>query len=177
MYPEGPNIEELKAAAKSGGPKAAYDLGWCYYIGNGVVQDTAKAWKWYSEAAHRGVREADDILHILEAEVQRASELKSLGQREKQVALRGQRAIWLAAAVLVLVSIGSVGTLLYVLDRKSTGVEEGTGMRGDKAAIREQASESKAQGSHPNSLSRQRAGVLDINDIAGLAEKWLEEAD
>jgi len=201
MYAGQPNIEEMKAAAKNGDPQAAFDLGWCYYIGNGVGQDTTEAWSWYREAAQRGIREADEIVHILEAEADRVSELKSLSQREKQPTVRERRVTWLVVAVLVPVSIGLVGILLHVLNRKSAVSQEGSGLgreepaaKGpettsidegthdvaivrEEASIQDEQSELKTQTSPPNTLSGERDKAFDFNDVVPFAEKWLEPTD
>ena len=198
MYREGPNIQEMKVAAKKGDPKAAFDLGWCYYTGNGVGRDTTEARKWYSEAAERGVREADEILHILEAEAQRASELRSLQQQEKQAALRGHRTTWVVLVVLVAVSVGSVGTLVHVFNRDSTVSEEPPRLGRDEApaqgpeptpidegtddvatvseepSIQDEPPQLNTQTSSPNSLGREPDTVFDFNDVARFAEKWLD---
>lgn len=133
MYQDGQHIEQIKAATEAGDSKAAFDLGWCYYIGNGVAQDKSKAWHWYKEAASHGVREAAEILDVLEAEASRASELESPIQIEKQATLQGHRVRWVIVIVLVVACLGSVGTLLYVLRPDSTTGDAEAGIQRDKA--------------------------------------------
>ena len=60
-------IDEIKAAAEQGDPHAQFRLGWYYYIGNGVARDKMEAVKWYTAAANQGLRKAQEILDILEA--------------------------------------------------------------------------------------------------------------
>jgi len=133
MYQEGQHIEQIRAAAEAGDSKAAFDLGWCYYIGNGVAQDKSKAWHWYKEAASHGVREAAEILAVLEAEARRASELESLIPREKEAALHGHRTRWVIVIVLVVACLGSIGILVHVLGADSTIIDREKGIQDDEA--------------------------------------------
>jgi len=45
------DIASLREAAERGDAEAQYDLGNCYYDGNGVVYDFIEAAKWYHKAA------------------------------------------------------------------------------------------------------------------------------
>ena len=47
-------MRRLQDAAKSGYADAQYFLAWCYEIGQGVKQDSAKSEKWYRRAARSG---------------------------------------------------------------------------------------------------------------------------
>ena len=46
---------ELLQKAQVGDVQAMVDLGYCYYIGEGVAQDYSKAFVWYKKAADLGV--------------------------------------------------------------------------------------------------------------------------
>ncbi len=45
---------QLMRAALNGDPDAQYQLGWCYYHGEGVLRDLREAVRWYSLAADQG---------------------------------------------------------------------------------------------------------------------------
>lgn len=47
-------IPLLLQAGNQGNADAQYQLGWCYYCGNGVPQNFATAAKWYQKAAEQG---------------------------------------------------------------------------------------------------------------------------
>lgn len=47
-------VKKLTPAAQKGHKKAQYRLGRCYDKGNGVAEDNAKAFAWYSKAAAQG---------------------------------------------------------------------------------------------------------------------------
>ena len=49
------NLKELEADARRGDVMAQYDLGECYYNGDGVAQDFEKAVYWFRLAANRGL--------------------------------------------------------------------------------------------------------------------------
>jgi len=48
------NIDELKKSAEQGVVAAQYNLGICYYNGDGVKKDLTEAVKWYRKAADQG---------------------------------------------------------------------------------------------------------------------------
>ncbi len=50
--------DSLLQAAESGAPEAQYNLGYCYFYGNGVAQDYREAVKWYRLAAEQGYANA-----------------------------------------------------------------------------------------------------------------------
>ena len=52
------DINALKKSAEQGEAKAQYNLGVCYYNGNGVEKDYQEAVKWYRKAAEQGIAEA-----------------------------------------------------------------------------------------------------------------------
>lgn len=52
------DINALKKSAEQGDAKAQYNLGVCYYNGNGVEKDYQEAVKWYRKAAEQGIAEA-----------------------------------------------------------------------------------------------------------------------
>jgi len=117
MYPRDVNIDEMKAAAEGGDSKAAFNLGWYYYVGNGLVRDKAAAWKWYSMAASQGMREAAEIRNILEAEARRDMELEAL--KETIRSPRRLSVAWLFLICIALASIGSIILLFHVLRGQS----------------------------------------------------------
>jgi hypothetical protein len=123
MYPHEMSLEKTKIAAESGDPKAAFHLGWCYYIGKGLARDKAEARKWYSKAASQGVREAAEIRGILEVEAQRDLELEVL--RTAVVSPRKGPTAWLLLVCAILISIGSVAALFHVFDGLSNGRRPG----------------------------------------------------
>lgn len=51
-------ITALKAAKIKGDAIAQYNLGVCYYNGNGVAKDQAEAVKWWRKDAEQGHEEA-----------------------------------------------------------------------------------------------------------------------
>ncbi len=52
------SFASLCKAAEQGDIDAQYELGNCYYNGNGVSEDKAEAVKWYYKAANRGYARA-----------------------------------------------------------------------------------------------------------------------
>ena len=53
---------EPQEQAKDGDATAQYNLGICYYNGDGVVVDKAEAIKWFRKAAVQGYPQAQSIL-------------------------------------------------------------------------------------------------------------------
>ena len=49
-----------RIAAEHGKVEAEYNLGRCYYLGHGVVQDVVEAERWYMKAAKHGHKEAQE---------------------------------------------------------------------------------------------------------------------
>lgn len=47
-------VEALRVAAEAGVPRAQYNLGYCYQVGEGVIKDEAVANNWYMKAALQG---------------------------------------------------------------------------------------------------------------------------
>lgn len=111
-------IEEIKAAAEQGDPHAQFRLGWDYYIGNGVARDKMEAVKWYTAAADQGLRKAQEILNIIEANKIIESEESFLDSEENEImtsAFRSRK--WKALAALV-VLCALLGPLLYYIGDK-----------------------------------------------------------
>lgn len=52
------NLDELKAKAEKGDPKAQYELGRMYELGRGVSKDFVEAYKWLHLAAEQGLKKA-----------------------------------------------------------------------------------------------------------------------
>ena len=50
----GQDIKQLRKVAEQGDADAQYDLGLCYYSGDGVEQDKSEAVKWSRKAAEQG---------------------------------------------------------------------------------------------------------------------------
>lgn len=126
MYASEMNIEKIKVAAERGEPNAAFDLGWCCYIGNGVPRDADEARHWYRIAASGGIREASEILRVLEVETARAAELEALSTRLEMPAYRARRAAWLAGVALILVAAALVVFRPDILNRRATSIREGS---------------------------------------------------
>jgi len=108
-------IEKLKAVAEQGDPHAQFRLGWDYYIGNGVARDKMEAVKWYTAAADQGLRKAQEILDILEANKMPESEEGFMDTEENEFrtsAFRSRK--WKALAAFV-VLCASLGLLLYYI--------------------------------------------------------------
>jgi hypothetical protein len=101
MYAGDMNIEKIKTAAEKGESKAAFDLGWCCYIGSGVPRNTEEAGHWYRVAAAGGIREAGEILHVLETEASRAAELEVLPTGLEMLPRRTHRVAWWAGVALI----------------------------------------------------------------------------
>ena len=55
---------QVRKLAEQGYANAQYSLGDCYYFGNGVTQDYAKAVEWYQKAAEQGYAKAQYSLGI-----------------------------------------------------------------------------------------------------------------
>ena len=64
----------IKEAAEMGYPEAQYELGRCYYYGQGVTQSYGQAKYWYGKAAEQGYEDAKKALERLGA--QQPSNLK-----------------------------------------------------------------------------------------------------
>ena len=52
-------------SAEQGYASAQYNLGLCYYYGDGVVENYTEAVKWIREAAKQGQAKAVDALKVL----------------------------------------------------------------------------------------------------------------
>lgn len=61
-------VELLRRAAEQGNADAQYNLGDCYYYGEGVAQDYAQAVYWYRQAAEQGNAWAQYNLGVCYAE-------------------------------------------------------------------------------------------------------------
>jgi len=55
---------EYRTAAEQGDAKAQYNLGMCYYNGEGVVKDQTEAVKWWRKAAEQGHAKAQSTLGV-----------------------------------------------------------------------------------------------------------------
>ena len=122
-------IEEIKAAAERGDPHAQFRLGWDYYIGNGVARDKMEAVKWYTAAADQGLRKAQEILDILEANKMLESEESFVDAEENELrtsAFRSRK--WKALAGFMVLCAFLVLLLYYIGDnvqwfRKAAKIE------------------------------------------------------
>jgi FOG: TPR repeat, SEL1 subfamily len=47
-------VKWFRLAAEQGDAKAQYNLGWCYYNGQGVTKNYKETVKWYTLAAQQG---------------------------------------------------------------------------------------------------------------------------
>ena len=109
-------IEEIKAAAERGDPHAQFRLGWDYYIGNGVARDKMEAVKWYTAAADQGLRKAQEILDILEANKMLESEESFVDIEENELRTSAFRSReWKALAAFTVLCAFLVGLLLYYI--------------------------------------------------------------
>ena len=54
-----------RKAAEQGDAKAQYNLGNCYYFGNGVTENEQEAVKWYRKAAEQGDAKAQYVIELL----------------------------------------------------------------------------------------------------------------
>ena len=59
------SFQEALNKAEQGDTEAQYNLGLCYYKGEGVAKDVVEAAKWYREAADQGYAEAQKALQPL----------------------------------------------------------------------------------------------------------------
>jgi TPR repeat protein len=57
-----PDAEDLKARAETGDPNSEYQLGLCYYSGEGVAKDFSEAVKWFRKSAEQGFAQAQGYL-------------------------------------------------------------------------------------------------------------------
>ena len=55
-------LTSLQALAEKGDAGAQYSLGYCYYLGQGVTNDTVEAVRWFRKAAEQGVARAQFYL-------------------------------------------------------------------------------------------------------------------
>ena len=53
--------------AQAGDPMGQYNLGWCYYYGNGVNQDYKEAVKWWTKSAEQGHAAAKEALERMKS--------------------------------------------------------------------------------------------------------------
>ncbi len=58
-------FEKLQKAAEQGDDKAQYNLGLCYFNGEGAPQDFNAAVKWFRQAAKQGNEDAKMALETL----------------------------------------------------------------------------------------------------------------
>ena len=58
---------ELQEYAKDGDATAQFNLGRCYYNGEGVAMDRSEAARWFRKAAEQGYLPAQEALKILQA--------------------------------------------------------------------------------------------------------------
>ena len=63
------NIDELKKAAEQGVAQAQYNLGICYYNGQGMIQNNIKAYAWIAVASANGDDQATKALQLLKEEM------------------------------------------------------------------------------------------------------------
>lgn len=119
MYSSVMSISNMQQAAESGDPQAAFNLAWCYYIGNGVDIDKSEAKKWYDRAATLGVREAVEIRQCLEIESQREQEVRALMEIAVSPGKRPARLF--IAAVIIPVLIGAVAVVIHMTGGKPEG--------------------------------------------------------
>jgi len=63
-----PYSAELVKKAEAGDGKAQFDLGVCYFEGEGVVKDEQEAVKWYKKAAEQGFAVAQWTLGVCYSE-------------------------------------------------------------------------------------------------------------
>ena len=54
--------EQYRKAAEQGDAAAQYELGYCYFFGEGVEQDMAESVKWWRKAAEQGDAKAQSRL-------------------------------------------------------------------------------------------------------------------
>ena len=55
---------ELQTNAEKGNAEAQFELGFCYYSGDGVLQDLEKGVYWFQKAADQGQKKAQFMLSI-----------------------------------------------------------------------------------------------------------------
>ncbi|VVN79583.1 tetratricopeptide repeat protein [Pseudomonas fluorescens] len=58
-------LKTFQSLAQAGYPKAQYQLGKMYYLGNGVDVDYKKAFYWFKLSAEQGIREAQHNLAVM----------------------------------------------------------------------------------------------------------------
>ena len=69
LFAESDSVKKYLAAAKAGDAAAQYNLGVCYYNGDGVPKDLTQAAYWFRKSAEQGDADAADeqkfIFHII----------------------------------------------------------------------------------------------------------------
>lgn len=59
-------MQTLLPLATKGNPEAQYAVGYMYYYGYGVAQDTDVGYFWMKQSAHQGCQRAIDALRLIE---------------------------------------------------------------------------------------------------------------
>jgi len=184
-------IEEIKAAAEQGDPHAQFRLGWDYYIGNGVARDKMEAVKWYTAAADQGLRKAQKILEILEANKMLESEESLVDAEENELrtsAFRSRK--WKALAAFI-VLCAFLGLLLYYIGdnvqwfRKAAKIETSGAQSdlnvvdverttGDQTEPTEALQTETQPAGEEMLIEPEDAGTGLMERLAILADKWLD---
>ena len=60
-------MQSLLPLAMKGNPESQYAVGYMYYYGYGVAQDTDVGYFWTQQSARQGCQRAIDALHLIEA--------------------------------------------------------------------------------------------------------------
>ena len=183
-------IEEIKAAAEQGDPHAQFRLGWDYYIGNGVARDKMEAVKCYTAAANQGLRKAQEILDIIEANKILESEEGFVDAEENEfrtLTLRSRK--WKALAALVVLFV-FLGLLLYYIGdkvqwfRKSAKIQTSGAQSDVKVVDFERVTEDQTESTETLRTETQPTDeemLIEAEDtgtglmerLAILADKWL----
>jgi len=177
-------IEEIQAAAERGDPHAQFRLGWDYYIGNGVARDKMEAVKWYTAAADQGLRKAQEILDILEANKMLESEESFVDAEENELrtsAFRSRK--WKALAAFMVLCAFLVLLLYYIDDnvqwfRKAAKIET-SGVQSDLNVVDvERTTGDQTESTEALRIGTQHAGeemlIEPMERLAIFADKWLD---
>ena len=102
--------QELRPLAEAGDPKAQYYIGFMYYSGKGVVQNSVEAVKWIKPAAESGVAEAQYLFALM-------TESGLVGPKRKKDAHKTEAIPWLTLAA----EQGHVNAQIKLADRYLQG--------------------------------------------------------
>lgn len=168
-------IGDLTSAAERGEAKAQLELGWRYYTGNGVQEDRGKAVKWYRRASEQGLREAEQMLKLLQANSGTVEQEKSAGaSKARQGPPKGFESFNPKARKLVLLVLSLIACLLVVWGGYTLGKNAGSAAKTSEAEHHEPASSFTAPQRTAHDPNEGRAvGSIIMHELTKFSQEWL----